>query len=166
MHAILGFAASHLELLTRVDLNTTAMYHRVQAIKGSAVALSQTNRSGDDGDALVASCYLLTFQSLYIKDDKEGIVEFLHFIRGCSLVWNQLLYEKVPITFYLTSESQYEFMKPRLVALPDIDPQLLESAEKSLSELRLILYKPVHTMFHGLFVGCITAVKQSALFGE
>ena len=163
MHAILGFAASHLELLTGVDLNTTAMYHRVQAIKGSAVALSNTNRSGDDGDALVASCYLLTFQSLYIE---EGTVEFLHFIRGCSLVWNQLLYEKVPITFTLTPESWYEFMKPRLDALPDIHPELLEGAEKSLSDLRLILYKPVHTMFHGLFVGCITAVKQSARSGE
>src|ERR1700684_2907153 len=118
MHAILGFAASHLELLTGVDLKTTAMYHRVQAIKGSAVALSKTNRSGNDGDALVASCYLLTFQSSYIK---EGIVEFLHFMRGCSLVWNQLLYEKVPITFSLTPESLHEFMKPRLVGLPDID---------------------------------------------
>jgi hypothetical protein len=163
MHAILGFAASHLELLTGVDLDTTAMYHRVQAIKGSAVALSKTNRSGDDGDALVASCYLLTFQSSYIK---EGTVEFLHFLRGCSLVWNQLLYEKVPITFSLSSESLYEFMKPRLVALPDIDPELLESAQKSLSELQLILYKPVHTMFHGLFVECITEVKQSAQVGE
>jgi hypothetical protein len=163
MHAILGFAASHLQLQTGVDLNTTAMYHRVQAIKGSAVALSKTHRSGDDGDALVASCYLLTFQSSYIK---EAIVEFLHFMRGCSLVWNQLLYEKVPITFSMTPESLHEFMKPRLVALPNIGPELLESAEKSLFELRLILYKPVHAIFHGLFVECITAVKQSALFGE
>jgi hypothetical protein len=163
MHAILGFAASHLELLTAVDLKTTAMYHRVQAIKGSAVALSKTNRSGDDGDALVASCYLLTFQSTYMK---EGIVEFLHFIRGCSLVWNQLLYEKVHLTFFLTAESLHEFMMPRLVALPVIDPELLESAQKSLFEVRLILYKPVHTMFHGLFAECIDAVKQSSLLGE
>jgi hypothetical protein len=163
MHAVLGFAASHLELLTGVDLNITAISHRIQAIKGSTVALSKTNRSGDDGDALVASCYLLAFQSL---DIKEGIVELLHFIRGWGLLWNQLLYEKVPITFPLTSESVHEFMKPRLVALPDIDPELLQSAEKSLSELRLIIYKPVHALFHGLFVECITAVKQSALFGE
>jgi hypothetical protein len=163
MHAILGFAASHLELSTRVDLKTTAMYHRVQAIKGSAVALSKTNRSGDDGDALVASCYLLTFQSTYMK---EGIAEFLHFMRGCSLVWNQLLSDKIPLTFSLTPESLHKFMIPRLVALPVIDPELLESAQKSLFDLRLILYKPVHTTFHGLFAVCIDAVKQSSLFGE
>jgi hypothetical protein len=163
MHAILGFAASHLELLTGVDLKTTAMHHRVQAIKGSAAALSQTARSRDDGDALLASCYLLSYQSTYIK---EGIPEFLHFIRGCSLVWQQFLSEKVPLTFSLTEESAGEFMKQRLVALPDIDSELLGDAVRSLSELRPILSKPVHSMFHGLFEGCINAVKTSSIFGE
>jgi hypothetical protein len=162
MHAILGAAASHLELITGDDLSSTALHHRVRAIQGSGEALTQTNRAGSDGDALLAACYLLTFQSSYMKD---GIPEFFQFVRGCTLVSNQLREEKLPMAFFLTSEDHFEFMEGRLLNLPIINSELLDGAEKSLSALPSILELPVHFTIFDLLVECIATVRTSSLQG-
>ncbi len=163
MHAILGLAASHLELLTGADLSSAAMHHRVLAIKGSNSALQISNRTGSDGDALLAACYLLTFQSSYMKD---GIHEFFTFVRGCSLLSNQLRDEKVPMAFFLTSSDHFSFMEKRLVDLPIINEELLDSAERSLVVLPPYFERPVHAIFHQSMIDCIEAVKISSLHGQ
>ena len=162
MHAILGTAASHLQLITGDDLNSVALHHRVRSIQGSGEALTQTNRAGSDGDALLAACYLLTFQSSYMKD---GIPEFFQFVRGCNLVSNQLREEKLPMAFFLTSEDHFEFMEGRLLNLPVINSDLLDGAEKSFAALPPILELPVHFTIFELLVDCIAAVRTSSLQG-
>jgi hypothetical protein len=86
MHAI-WLSATHLELLTGVSLGSLALHRRVLAVRGSNTVLSRRIRTGSDGDALLGSCYLLTFQSSYMKD---GILEFFPMIRGCALLSDQL----------------------------------------------------------------------------
>ncbi|KUJ10463.1 uncharacterized protein LY89DRAFT_656240 [Mollisia scopiformis] len=162
MHAILGVAASHLELITGDDLSSVALHHRVRAIQGSGEALTQKNRAGSDGDALLASCYLLTFQSSYMKD---GIPEFFQFVRGCTLVSNQLREEKLPMAFFLTAQDHFEFMEGRLMNLPVINPGILDGANISLDVLPPILELPVHFKFYDLLVECIAALRISSLQG-
>ncbi|KAG4411950.1 hypothetical protein IFR04_014924 [Cadophora malorum] len=162
MHAILGLAASHLELLTGSDLSAQAIHHRVLAIKGSNNALQLKSRTGSDGDALLAACYLLTFQSSYMKD---GIHEFFQFVRGCALLSNQLREEKVPMAFFLTSNDHFNFMEKRLIDLPAINEELLECAERSLGALPGYFEVPVHEIFYTAMVVCLEAVKVSSLHG-
>jgi hypothetical protein len=162
MHAILGLAASHLDLLIGDDLSSIALHHRVRAIQGSASALTQTNRAGTDGDALLASCYLLTFQSSYMKD---GISEFFHFVRGCSLVSHRLAEEKLPIAFFTTEQDHNKIMEERLTDLPSINPELLDSAERYLAQLPPILDLPVHNLFFTCMTECIATVRWSSLQG-
>ncbi|KAF8861135.1 hypothetical protein BDZ45DRAFT_740735 [Acephala macrosclerotiorum] len=162
MHAILGVAASHLELITGDDLSSVALHHRVRAIQGSSEALTKKNRSGSDGDALLAACYLLTFQSSYMK---EGIPEFFQFVRGCSLVSNQLRDEKLPMAFFLTVQDHFQFMEGRLTNLPIINSELLDGADRSLSALPPILELPVHFTFHERLLETIAAVRVSSLQG-
>lgn len=162
MHAILGLAASHLELLTGSDLSAQAIHHRVLAIKGSNNALQLKSRTGSDGDALLAACYLLTFQSSYMKD---GIHEFFQFVRGCALLSNQLREEKVPMAFFLTSNDHFSFMEKRLIDLPAINEELLECAERSLGALPGCFEVPVHEIFYTAMVVCLEAVKVSSLHG-
>ncbi|CZR62609.1 uncharacterized protein PAC_12506 [Phialocephala subalpina] len=162
MHAILGAAASHLELITGDDLSSVALHHRVRAIQGSSEALTQKNRAGSDGDALLAACYLLTFQSSYMKD---GIPEFFQFVRGCSLVSNQLRDEKLPMAFFLTAQDHFEFMEKRLANLPVINSELLDGAERSLSALPPIFELPVHFTFHERIIETIAALRTSSLQG-
>ena len=163
MHAILGLAASHLELLTGSDLSAQAIHHRVLAIKGSNNALQLKSRTGSDGDALLAACYLLTFQSSYMKD---GIHEFFQFVRGCALLSNQLREEKVPMAFFLTSNDHFSFMEKRLIDLPAINEELLECAERSLGALPGCFEVPVHEIFYTAMVVCLEAVKVSSLHGQ
>lgn len=162
MHAILGVAASHLELITGDDLSSIALHHRVQAIQGSGQALTQKYRAGSDGDALLAACYLLTFQSSYMKD---GVPEFFQFVRGCTLVSNQLREEKLPMAFFLAAEDHFEFMEGRLLNLPVINQELLDGAEKSLAALPSILELPVQFTIFELLIECIAALRTSSLQG-
>lgn len=163
MHAILGLAASHLELLTGADLSASAMHHRVLAIKGSNEGLSSESRTGSDGDALLAACYLLTFQSSYMQD---GTLEFFQFVRGCSLLSNKLREEKAPMAFFLTSNDHFSFMEKRLVDLPTIHPELLESAERSIALLPPFFDRLVHTIFYEAMIEAIEAVRRSSLEGQ
>jgi len=163
MHAILGMAASHLELITTAPLSELAIQHRLLAIRGSNVALKQKNRTGADGDALLAVCYLLAFQSSYMKD---GLEEFFTMVRCCSLLTAQLKAENLPMAFFLTEKDHFYFMEERLLNLPVIDKELLEGAEKSLAVLPLLFDQPQHEKFYTLITDCVEAARLSSLRGR
>ena len=163
MHAILGLSASHFELLTGEDLKATAIHHRVQAIKGSNAAISQTRRTGSDGDALLAACYCLTFQSSYMKD---GLQEFFQMVRGCSLLSLQLKAESLPMAFFLTEKDHWSFMEERLFDLPTINEELVAGAERSLKALPPLFDRPSNLQFYQVVVDCVEAVKVSSVRGE
>jgi hypothetical protein len=162
MHAILGMAASHLQLVGGVDLRATAIQHRILAIKGCNAAISQTRRSGSDGDAILAACYALAFQSSYISD---GLQEFFQMVRGCSLLTNQLRAENLPMAFFLTEQDHWRFMADKLVDLPTINPELVEGAGRSLNALLLLLDSRLHREIYQLLVAVIETVKVSSVDG-
>jgi hypothetical protein len=162
MHAILGLAASHLQMLTNAPFGPTALYHRGLAIKGSNQAMSLRVRTGSDGDALLASCYLLIFQSTYLDN---AIPEFFLFVRGCSLLSRQLRAENLPMAFLLTESSHFKFMEEHLKGLPVINPTLLDGAERSLLALPALFESSVHSKFYDSLIRCIFGVKESSLSG-
>ncbi|KAK7744722.1 hypothetical protein SLS62_010079 [Diatrype stigma] len=110
MHAILGLAASD---LTSQDpaLVTSAMAHRVKAIEAIKKSLANASSSSlatststgdsnntstraststfddDEGNALMAACFALTFQSVRMDD---GMAEFMTFCRGIVIVAVQM----------------------------------------------------------------------------
>lgn len=162
MHAILGMAASHLELSTGQDLHETAMHHRILAIRGSNKAISQPRRSGSDGDALLGACYALTFQSTYMA---EGLPDFFQMVRGCSILSKQLSSEGLPMAFFLQEKDHFAFMEDRLTDLPLIASELVESADQSLRALPILFDRPVHVEFYRLLVDIINSVRHSSLKG-
>ncbi len=162
MHAILALAASHLEAKTGVVLTSSAMYHRVLAIKGSNEAMSKTRRTGSDGDALLASSYLLTFQSTFMED---GMSEFFLFIRGCTLITNQLKAENIPMAFFLSEDNHFQTMEKVLShALPVIDPLLIEGAAKSLAALEPFLEQSALKLYK-LLIHWTEEIKKASVNG-
>ena len=160
MHAILGMAASHLELITGANLSDQAIRHRVLALKGSIEAISKNGRTGSDGDALLASCYLLAFQSSYMID---GVQEFFLMVRGCSLLNVQLKKENLPMAFFLEGKDHFTFMQEKLMDLPTINPGLVESAEKSLATCVLALDTSICMQFHQVLTETVESLKLSSL---
>ena len=162
MHAVLGLAASHLQLITGQDLRWVAMHHRVLAIQGSNAAISKKGRSGADGDALLGACYALTFQSAYMSD---GIVDFFYMVRGCSMLTYQLKSEGIPMAFFLDKRDHFEFMKERLFDLPEINKELVGSCEDSLTVLPVLFNRPQHVEFYKALMEVVEAMKISSLKG-
>lgn len=164
MHALLGMAASHLTATTEADYSSLALSHRLLAIKGFNEALSKTPRTGSDGDALIAACYALTFQSSYMKD---GMSEFLTMVRGCGLVSWQLLCDQVDISFSISSSRHLEYMESRLDDLPAVDADMYQDAVSSITAL-LPLCKDVegHVFFQRVLQDCIEAVGVDSRNGR
>lgn len=160
MHAVLGMTASHLELITGADLRAQAIYHRILAIKGSNEAICKVQWTGSDGDALLASCYLLAFQSSYMID---GMQEFFQMVRGCSLLNDQLKNENPPMAFFLTEKDHFEVMQERLLDLPTINTKLVESAEMSLAACVPMLDSSICWHFHQGLTETVEALKLSSL---
>ena len=164
MHAILAQAASHLTVTTDADYSSLALSHRLLAIKGLNEALSKTPRTGSDGDALLAACYALTFQTANMKD---GMSEFLTMVRGCGLVSLQLLYDRVDISFSISPSRHLEVMQPRLENLPAIDADLYEGAVSSVSAV-LPLCRDVECLvsFHRVLKDCFEAIGIDSRLGR
>lgn len=164
MHALLGLAASHLTVTADADYGAIALSHRLLAIKGFNEALSKTPRSGADGDALLAACYALTFQSSYMKD---GMSEFLTMVRGCGLVSLQLRNENVDISFSINPTRHFEIMESRLDNLPSVDADLYQGAVASFHRIApLCRGLEAHMTFHKVLQDCVETVASDSRNGQ
>ena len=67
-------------------MQARSLAHRVQAVRGLNRAFSAAPTRREDGDALLATCYALSMQALYIG---ESVSEFLIMLRGCHVLMAQ-----------------------------------------------------------------------------
>jgi hypothetical protein len=162
MHAILGMAASHMRLITGMQLNYIALQHRMLAIKGSNEAISRSIQTGSDGDALLASCYCLAFQSSYMVD---GMQDCFRLLRGCKMIDLQLRMRNLPMAFFLPQVCHFDIMQLRLVDLPIIEPEILDGAKVSLQLLLPRLEDPSHCSLYPLLLEVIETLRFSSLKG-
>jgi hypothetical protein len=65
------------------ELPSVAMTHRVKAIRALNSAIGKPLLSFAEGNAMLATCYALLFQSVLMRD---GLVEYMTFIRGVIVV--------------------------------------------------------------------------------
>src|SRR5438045_4036864 len=120
MHAMLALAASHItagEARESADLVCSAMSHRVKSIKALNATLSKGIKSLEEGNAMLATCYTLLFQSLYVED---GMLEFMSFTRGCGVVAKTMGYGGFGFLFdnFPDEENPHEKMRPYLDGPP------------------------------------------------
>jgi len=147
MHAILGFAASEL-IQTDSSFVAAAMSNRVKAIKSIKKRLADASKdttSPEETNALLATCYALTFQSVSLDD---GLVEYMTFIRGIVIVGMQMMFRKIqPIFSTLFEESQDEILGPLMQGLPLIRKGWTDAAMEAISALRPLCVEPVEVEY-------------------
>ncbi|KAK4121808.1 hypothetical protein N657DRAFT_647298 [Parathielavia appendiculata] len=155
MHAILGYSASEL-MATDPSVGEAALSHRLKAIKAIKKSLSgataaapsspsscSSSASNDkdvmfeEGNALMATCIALTYQSVLLED---GMAEYLTFIRGVMIVAIQMYIKGANILFgdYL-GDKQKEALQPHMEGLPLIDAGWTEQAVRSIEGLRALV---------------------------
>jgi len=133
---MLALSASDLEVTSSqpsFELAQSAMSHRILAIKSLSRALSTGMHSLEDGNAMLATCYILVHQSTLID---EGLSEYLTFIRGCVLVPLQMDCRGLKFLFQnLLSDDEIEMTRPYLQSMPAIDLGPVDAAYASLEAL-------------------------------
>lgn len=157
MHAILSLGASHLSRLTGCDYRRESLTHRGLAISGLNHALSSSATPSDqegtttttttnhahnntdttplaygESDALLATCYALTFQASYMGGGADGLADFITMVRGCALTTAKIKAEDAPTAFNLQPNWHFKVMAPRLASLPRVDAGLLEDGIRGL----------------------------------
>ncbi|KAK4102619.1 hypothetical protein N658DRAFT_495332 [Parathielavia hyrcaniae] len=89
----------------------------------------------EEGNALMATCVALTYQSVLLDD---GMAEYLTFIRGVMIVAIQMYIKGATILFgdYLLGDRQKEVLQPHMEGLPLIDAGWTEQAVRAVEGLR------------------------------
>jgi hypothetical protein len=148
MHAILGFSASEL-MRNDASVVSSAMNHRIKAIRAIKKRLAETARSSmgyEEANAMVATCYALTFQSVSLDD---GLAEYLTFIRGIMIVGMQMLFRGIkPIFENMMEPDQDALLEPLMQGLPLIPKGYTDSAMEALTNLKPLCTQSVEVEYH------------------
>lgn len=125
------------------------MNHRIKAIRAIKKRLAETARSSmnyEEANAMVATCYALTFQSVSLED---GLAEFLTFIRGIMIVGMQMLFRGIkPIFENMMEPEQDALLEPLMQSLPLIPKGYTDSAIEALTNLRPLCAEGVELEYH------------------
>lgn len=173
MHAILGLSACELMAKDR-SLVTFAMAHRHKAIKAIRKALDNVSKSNSssnsnnntfkEGNAIVATCFALTFQSVCLDD---GMVEFMTFCRGILIVAIQMYHKRSRIIFQnLVSEEKIAALRPALEKVPPIRSDLTDAAVASLKRLEPLVVTQVQREYHEYLANMAEALYTDSYKGE
>ncbi|PNY26987.1 Sterol uptake control protein 2 [Tolypocladium capitatum] len=162
MHAILGFAASE---LTHTDssLVTAAMNHRIKAIRAIKKRLTEGSRvetTYEEANALVATCFALTFQSVSLDD---GLAEYMTFIRGILIIGMQMMFKGIkPVFQTLFEDRQNELVAPLMQDLPLIQRAWADAAVEAISNLRPLCVDAVEVEYYEQLLGIAEKLYTSS----
>lgn len=168
MHAILALGASHLNRLVPGNgYEKEALIHRGHAINGlnthMAKPLSHHASAYGEADAMLATCYALTFQASYMAD---GLSDFVIFVRGCALATGKIRDENAPTAFNLAPARHHSVIRPRLQSLPDPNPVHVASGLTALDNLAVYLHNnSAEQEFFAALRDVFVALQQSPAAG-
>ncbi|KAK2734998.1 hypothetical protein FQN55_002327 [Onygenales sp. PD_40] len=159
MHAILALSASDMSLRTEPGQSSTALSHRQLAITGLNRALSASELASSDIDAMLATCYALTFQSSYIGD---GICDFITMLQGCSLLTRLISQSSHHGIIMGTPDWHLKYMESRFCEFPVIDEGIAQCTLQSLTDLESMLEHPAERCLHQLLVDAVAPLQSSS----
>ncbi|TRX92184.1 hypothetical protein FHL15_006799 [Xylaria flabelliformis] len=155
MHAILGLAASDL-MIREPNLVTFAMAHRLKAIKAIKKTLTDVPKANafEERNALLATCYALTFQSVMLDD---GMAEFMTFCRGIVIVAIQMRCNGVNFIFHdFLGDDHIVNLQPLIEAVPLIRRDWIDMAVASIAALEPLCKQQVEIKYHQLITNLAT----------
>jgi hypothetical protein len=146
---MLALSASDIEAASSQhssELTQSAMYHRVLAIKSLNCALSTGLHTFEEGNAMIATAYILISKSSLMD---EGLAEYLTFVRGLVLISLQMGFKGLKFLFHnLLSNHDLEDISPYLKDVPEIDLGPVDAAYASLEKIRPLCEREYEKVFH------------------
>lgn len=140
------------------ELTKSAICHRVLAIRYLNRALSAGLHTFEEGNAMLATCYSLMFQSTLID---EGHPEYLSFIRGCVLVAVQMGSKGLKFLFQnLLSNDEFE-----TAGTPTVDLGPVNAAYASLEAFGHLCERESEKAFHACLLEIVRNLYLSTRDG-
>lgn len=163
MHAILALGASHLNRMTPSgSFEKEALMHRGHAINGLNTCMAKTSHAYGEADAMLATCYALTFQSSYMPD---GLSDFVIFVRGCALATGKIRDENAPTAFNLAPDRHHQVIRPRLQRLPSLNSIHISQGLEALDETQAYLHHEAEHKFYLSIRDVLMSLQQSSAAG-
>ncbi|KAK4178416.1 hypothetical protein QBC36DRAFT_344633 [Triangularia setosa] len=163
MHAMLGLAASHLDLHGG-NCSSQALAHRVKAIQCLNTNLSKPCSSQAEGDARFAAMMALVFQASCMA---EGMPEFLAMSRGCHIIANTAMGSMKNSLFREFTQEGYCDSVRRVIGIVPLDLSedqeiLIQNFLKSLRALGPLCKSPLEVKFLASTESIAKAARTSA----
>ncbi|KAF4630476.1 hypothetical protein G7Y89_g7661 [Cudoniella acicularis] len=168
LHSMLALAGSELadkasNPSTQHQLACTAISHRVQAITSLNASLAQGITRVEQGNAMIATCFSLLFQSVLIDD---GLAEYMSFIRGTVAVGMQMSIKGLTILFdKLFEDKEMEVLEPLLLKAPLLEPVLVKRALRSLERIEPLCQTRLEREIYGMLLSTTRALITSSRDG-
>lgn len=147
-----------------IELVCSAMSHRVKAIQLLNQALSRPILSFEEGNAMLATCYNLSFQSALLQD---AFSEYMTFIRGIVLVSVHLGTNHMRFMFKnMMEDKQLEIMGPYLDLQAVIGRDVAAAAFLSMNTILPFCRQQFELSFHERLLGLVRGLSSSAREGK
>jgi hypothetical protein len=125
------------------QMQSLALDHRVKSITALNAAIQRGVNCSEEGNAMLATCFSLLFQSTLIA---EGLVEYMTFIRGTFVVSAQMLGGKLRFFFNQIAEAvRVQSFVNDFEDIPILAPRLVCSARESLTEFKSLCTTKLET---------------------
>ncbi|CAO2651298.1 Nn.00g095950.m01.CDS01 [Neocucurbitaria sp. VM-36] len=139
MHALLALAGSHLAIQVDHPQNTSALSHRQKAITGLEGAFTKWPPSAEEAHVMLATSYLLSFQSSYLED---GFLDSILSLRGCAFLSQLVCSHGLEGLFPVSAKMQSPTMDSTFRHFPQYDQELACEALQSLAKVSRLMASP------------------------
>lgn len=163
MHAILALGASHLNRVVPLpEYEKDALTHRGHAINGLNTCMAKSKHEYGEADAMLATCYALTFQAAYMTD---GLSDFVVMVRGCALATSKIRDENAITAFNLEPNRHHDIIRPRLQGLPSLNPEHISQGLTALEEIQMYLENEAEHKFYDSLRAIFFSLQESSAAG-
>jgi hypothetical protein len=169
LHAMLALSAQDIadvekNPLASKQLVCRAMSYRVSAITLLNAAISNGLTRFEQGNAMLATCFALLFQSVYMED---GLAEYMTFIRGTIAVGIQMGIRQDKNLFeHLFDGNGEKLVDPAMMKAPLVDPSLVRRALESLDKIHPLCKHIVEIEIYGMMLSAARALITSSRDGK
>ncbi|KAF8855516.1 hypothetical protein BDZ45DRAFT_502767 [Acephala macrosclerotiorum] len=163
LNAMLALSASDIYSLQTPwdkDMHLTAMAYRVKSIESLNKAVSAGIESFEKGNAILATCYSLLFQSVLLN---EALGDYFTFVRGCISVSIQMGMKQMKFIFTkFLGDDQLEMVEDALAAAPLINGDAVSKAIRSLEKMGPLCKTKVEIEMYGLLLNMARSLITSS----
>jgi hypothetical protein len=147
-----------------MQLIPTSISHRIKSIESLNKAVAAGIKSWQQGNAMIATCFTLLFQSVLLND---GLSEYISFLRGILAIGMQMGQRRMKFIFErLWGDEQLQSRDAELSAAPLINEELVSAACRSFEKMFPLCKTKTEIGMYGLLLSMARSLVTSSKEGK